>query len=220
MKVSIREQFEQELIHVQQQFMVLCDLSAQALQHAGEAFSKRNTDLALRIIEQDKHINRLEEEINDRVILLITKQQPMAKDLRRLVVLIKAASDMERIGDYAVNIAKQTIRIGNRDFVTSIEPIEQMFALTSTMLRNISDAFIEENIQKATEFADYDDEVDTLYANTLQNYMKVTAVAPESTSQITHLSFICMYLERCADHTTNLAEHLIYLIKGAHLELN
>ena len=77
--------------------------------------------VALNIINTDIHINRLEEDINDRVILLIAKQQPVATDLRRLMVLVKAASDMERVGDYAVNIAKETIRIGKEPFITSTE---------------------------------------------------------------------------------------------------
>ena len=81
--IAIPERFEQDLINVQQQFMELCDLSAQALQNAFEAFTKQDIDLALSIIEDDIHINRLEEEINDKVILLIAKQQPVATDLRR-----------------------------------------------------------------------------------------------------------------------------------------
>ena len=218
--MSIRERFEQELINVQQQFMELCDLSAQALQNAFEAFTKKDIDLALSIIEDDIHINRLEEEISDKVILLIAKQQPVATDLRRLMVLVKAAGDVERIGDYAVNIAKETIRIGQQNYVTSVEPVEQMFSLVSEMLRHISEAFIEENIGKAKENAEADDQIDELYGNTLKNYMQLTAVTPESIAQLTGLSFICMYLERCGDHATNLAEHLIYLVKGQHYELN
>lgn len=218
--MGIRERFEQDLIDVQQQFMRLCDLSAASLQQAFSSFVNQDIDLALSIIKEDVKLNRLEEEISDRVILLIAKQQPVATDLRRLMVLVKAANDVERIGDYAVNIAKETIRIGKQPFVTSIEPIEQMYALTSRMLREISEAFIEENIIKAKENAELDDEVDFLYGSTLQTYLKLTAVTPESIAQLTNLSFICMYLERCGDHATNLAEHLIYLVKGKHYELN
>jgi phosphate transport system protein len=220
MLMGIRERFEQDLVDVQQQFMQLCDLSAEALQQAFSAFVHQDIDLALSIIEADVKLNRLEEEISDRVILLIAKQQPVATDLRRLMILVKAANDVERIGDYAVNIAKETIRIGKQPFVTSIEPIEQIYALTYRMLREISEAFIEENISKAKENAELDDEVDFLYGSTLQTYLRLTAVTPESIAQLTNLSFICMYLERCGDHATNLAEHLIYLVKGKHYELN
>lgn len=215
----IRERFEQDLIAVQQDLMELCDLSIHALQESFKAFLKKDIDLALQVIDTDPKINRLEELINDRVILLIAKQQPVATDLRRLIVIIKAASDMERIGDHAVNIAKESIRIGNAPFVTSVEPIEEMFHKTILMLRQIVDAFIEENTIKAKEIANLDDEVDELTGNTLSNLMKLS-VSNEHVAQVTSLSYVCRCIERAADHATNIAEHLFYLVKGKHYELN
>lgn len=215
----IRERFEQDLIAVQQDLMELCDLSIHALQESFKAFLKKDIDLALQVIDTDPKINRLEELINDRVILLIAKQQPVATDLRRLIVIIKAASDMERIGDHAVNIAKESIRIGKAPFVTSVEPIEEMFHKTILMLRQIVDAFIEENTIKAKEIANLDDEVDELTGNTLNNLMKLS-VSNEQVAQVTSLSYVCRCIERAADHATNIAEHLFYLVKGKHYELN
>lgn len=217
--MMIRERFEQDLIAVQQDLMELCDLSIHALQESFKAFLKKDIDLALQVIDTDPKINRLEELINDRVILLIAKQQPVATDLRRLIVVIKAASDMERIGDHAVNIAKESIRIGNAPFVTSVEPIEEMFHKTILMLRQIVDAFIEENTIKAKEIANLDDEIDELTGNTLSNLMKLS-VSNEHVAQVTSLSYVCRCIERAADHATNIAEHLFYLVKGKHYELN
>ena len=215
----IRERFEHDLIAVQQDLMELCDLSIHSLQESFKAFLKKDIDLALQVIDTDPKINRLEEIINDRVILLIAKQQPVATDLRRLIVVIKAASDMERIGDHAVNIAKESIRIGKEPFVTSVETIEEMFHKTILMLRQIVDAFIEENTIKAKEIANLDDEVDELTGNTLSNLMKLS-VSNEQVSQVTSLSYVCRCIERAADHATNIAEHLFYLVKGKHYELN
>lgn len=215
----IRERFEHDLIAVQQDLMELCDLSIHSLQESFKAFLKKDIDLALQVIDTDPKINRLEEIINDRVILLIAKQQPVATDLRRLIVIIKAASDMERIGDHAVNIAKESIRIGKASFVTSVEPIEEMFHKTILMLRQIVDAFIEENTIKAKEIANLDDEVDELTGNTLSNLMKLS-VSTEQVAQVTSLSYVCRCIERAADHATNIAEHLFYLVKGKHYELN
>ncbi|MFS0875400.1 phosphate signaling complex protein PhoU [Solibacillus isronensis] len=215
----IRERFEHDLIAVQQDLMELCDLSIHLLQESFKAFLKKDIDLALQVIDTDPKINRLEEIINDRVILLIAKQQPVATDLRRLIVVIKAASDMERIGDHAVNIAKESIRIGKTPFVTSVEPIEEMFHKTILMLRQIVDAFIEENTTKAKEIANLDDEVDELTGNTLSNLMKLS-VSTEQVAQVTSLSYVCRCIERAADHATNIAEHLFYLVKGKHYELN
>lgn len=215
----IRERFEHDLIAVQQDLMELCDLSIHSLQESFKAFLKKDIDLALQVIDTDPKINRLEEIINDRVILLIAKQQPVATDLRRLIVVIKAASDMERIGDHAVNIAKESIRIGKEPFVTSVETIEEMFHKTILMLRQIVDAFIEENTIKAKEIANLDDEVDELTGNTLSNLMKLS-VSNEQVAQVTSLSYVCRCIERAADHATNIAEHLFYLVKGKHYELN
>ncbi|WP_339171940.1 phosphate signaling complex protein PhoU [Solibacillus sp. FSL R5-0691] len=215
----IRERFEHDLMTVQQDLMELCDLSIHSLQESFKAFLKKDIDLALQVIDTDPKINRLEEIINDRVILLIAKQQPVATDLRRLIVVIKAASDMERIGDHAVNIAKESIRIGKEPFVTSVEPIEEMFHKTILMLRQIVDAFIEENTTKAKEIANLDDEVDELTGNTLSNLMKLS-VSNEHVAQVTSLSYVCRCIERAADHATNIAEHLFYLVKGKHYELN
>lgn len=219
MRSMIRERFEHDLIAVQQDLMELCDLSIHSLQESFKAFLKKDIDLALQVIDTDPKINRLEEIINDRVILLIAKQQPVATDLRRLIVVIKAASDMERIGDHAVNIAKESIRIGKAPFVTSVEPIEEMFHKTILMLRQIVDAFIEENTIKAKEIANLDDEVDELTGNTLSNLMTLS-VSNEHVAQVTSLSYVCRCIERAADHATNIAEHLFYLVKGKHYELN
>ncbi len=219
MSNMIRERFEHDLISVQQDLMELCDASIGALQLSFESLMKKDVDLALQVIEQDVKINRLEETINDRVILLIAKQQPVATDLRRLIVVIKAAADMERIGDYAVNIAKETIRIGKEPFITSMEPIEEMFHKTISMLRQIVEAFIEENTVKAKAIAQLDDEVDELTGNTISNLMKLS-ISNEHVAQVTNLSFICRCIERSADHATNIAEHLFYLVKGKHYELN
>lgn len=215
----IRERFEHDLIAVQQDLMELCDLSIHSLQQSFQAFLKKDIDLALQVIDNDPKINRLEEILNDRVILLIAKQQPVATDLRRLIVVIKAASDMERIGDHAVNIAKESIRIGKAPFVTSVEPIEEMYHKTILMLRQIVDAFIEENTIKAKEIANLDDEVDELTGNTLSNLMKLS-VSNEQVAQVTSLSYVCRCIERAADHATNIAEHLFFLVKGKHYELN
>jgi phosphate transport system protein len=218
--MMVRERFENDLQDVQEAMLELSTKAIDAFELAFKAFVEKDMDLALEIIEMDKDINRLEEAINDRVILLIAKQQPVATDLRRLIVMIKASADMERVGDYAVNIAKETIRMGKDPFITPIETLEDMHFRTASMLRQIVKAFIEENTAKAKEIADLDDQVDELYGDTVSNLMRLSSVQTENLSQITYLSFIARYIERCADHATNIAEHLFYLVKGHRYELN
>lgn len=215
-----RERFQAEMVSVQQDFLKLCDLSIGRLEEAFTALINKNVEAAEDIVKRDSEINHAEEDINDRVILLLTRQQPVATDLRRLVVLLKAAADMERVGDYAVNIAKETIHIGNDPFVTSIELLEDMCTKSTQMLRQIVQAFVDENTTKAKELAELDDQIDEMYGNMIKHLLRLTSIKPESIAQITYLSFICRYIERCADLATNLAEYLLYLKKGQRFDLN
>jgi len=215
-----RERFDYEIRAIQTELLKISNLSIQALDRSFSAFINKDFEKAKEVIEQDTIINRLEEAINDRVILLMTRQQPVAKDLRRLVVLLKAAADMERVGDYAVNIAKESLRIGNERFITSVELLEDMCIKTIDMLHKVVEAFIDENIGKAKEIAEVDDQIDEMYGHIITHLMRLSAVAPENVSQITYLSFICRYIERCADHATNIAEYLLYLKKGQRFDLN
>ncbi|RUL56977.1 MULTISPECIES: phosphate signaling complex protein PhoU [Lysinibacillus] len=218
--MSVRERYENEINAVQQKLLQLCNRSIETLEASFTALINKDLEKAQEIIDRDVEINKLEEAINDQVIKLLTRQQPVATDLRRLIVLLKAASDMERVGDYAVNIAKECLHIGKERFITSIELLEDMCFKTTMMLRQIVEAFIEENTTKAKEVAELDDQIDEMYGSMIKHLMRLSAVAPESVAQITNLSFICRYVERCADHATNIAEYLLYLKKGQRFELN
>ena len=218
--MPVREKFDEELQKVQELLLELSNTAINTLDKSMDNLLGNDIEGALVVINNDIHINRMEEEINDRVILLIAKQQPVATDLRRLMVLVKIASDMERIGDYAVNIAKETIRIGKDEHIEPIHLLDEMRVKTIAMLKQILDAFIHENMDEARKIAKLDDEVDELYGHAIRTLLNVGVEKPEQLSQVTQLSFVCRYLERSADHATNLAERLLYLLKGKHYELN
>lgn len=218
--MSVRENFDFELKSAQKELVTLSTMAVNALNKSMEALATQDVDAALEVIEDDKDINQMEEFINDRVILLIAKQSPVATDLRRLIVTIKVASDMERVGDYAVNIAKETIRIGNQELLPQIGQIQQMQKLAVAMLRQVIDAFVEEDIIKAKEIAELDDQVDDLYGDVIRKLMRAGGENPDKLGQITQLAFISRYMERSADHATNIAEQLFYLVRGQHYDLN
>lgn len=215
-----REKFNEELKHVQQLLVEMSNTSIQTIDNAMDYLLANDIEGALNIINNDVHINRMEEEINDRVILLIAKQQPVATDLRRLMVLVKIAADMERIGDYAVNIAKETIRIGKDEHIAPIYLLDEMRVKTIAMLKQTLSAFVQEDMEEAKAIAKLDDEVDEMYGHTIKTLLGVGVSDPTQLSQVTQLSFVCRYLERSADHATNMAERLLYLLKGRHYELN
>lgn len=218
--MSVREKFDYELNSAQEQLITLATMAIDALSKSVDALVNQDIDSALEVIEDDLDINRLEEEINDQVILLIAKQSPVATDLRRLIVTIKVASDMERVGDYAVNIAKETIRLGKEELLEPIRQIQQMHELAVAMLRQVIEAFIEEDVVKAKKIAELDDRVDELYGEVIRKLMSSGGEHPEKLSQITQLAFVSRYMERSADHATNIAEQLFYLVKGRHYDLN
>jgi phosphate transport system protein len=218
--MAIREKFDEDLKDLQKKLIEIGNLAVDALDKSLEALETQNVELALEIIEDDTKVNLLEEEINDTVILLIAKQQPVAIDLRRVIVAIKIANDIERIADFAVNIAKSTIRIGKDPLIKPIEHIKRMHDINKEMLKLSLEAYNEEDIAKAKNVAEMDDEVDALYGQIIQDLLLLNQQNPDKIPQITQLLFVSRYLERAADHTTNIAENIFYLVKGKRYDLN
>jgi phosphate transport system protein len=220
MTMSVRGHFDANLKELQTKLMELGNIARASLEKSIKALEEKDVDTALAIIEGDQKADDLEEEINDLAILLIAKQQPVATDLRRVIVAIKIASDLERIADFAVNVAKSTIRIGNEPLIKPIHHIKEMHSITSDMIALTLESFVEEDVVKAKRIAEMDDKVDDLYGETIMELLTLNKEKPEFTAQITQLSFICRYLERAADHTTNIAEGVFYLVKGRRYDLN
>lgn len=216
----VREQFQYDLQSLQQKVIELGELAKQALEIAMEGLRTRDVEKAIEVIDGDYRMDNLEEEINDFALMLITKQQPVASDLRRIFVSIKTATDLERIADHAVNIAKSTIRLGEKEVSVSLQSLESMFKIAIDMLQNVIQAYREENLTHAKKIAEMDDEVDELYGKAIREFISSIPNKPESIGQITQLSFIARYIERVADHGTNIAENVFYLVKGKHYLLN
>ncbi|WP_342525430.1 phosphate signaling complex protein PhoU [Chryseomicrobium sp. FSL W7-1435] len=216
----VREMFDNELKNLHQKLIHMSQLSIERLSESVDALANHDVALASKIKEADAEINKLEEEINDAVILTIARQQPVATDLRRLMVLVKIAGDMERVGDYAVNIAKETERIGSQEHLTQLPKIQEMKDKTVNILRLTLDAFIAEDVEQAQTIAKLDDEIDKMYGELIRDLLGSGVSSPDQLPQITQLAFICRYLERSADHATNMAEQLLYLRKGKHIDLN
>ncbi|EPZ38091.1 MULTISPECIES: phosphate signaling complex protein PhoU [Anoxybacillus] len=218
--MAVREKFDDDLQTLRDQLLQLGSLAEIALTQSFEALKTKNNDLALQVLENDTKIDLLDEEINDFAILLIAKQQPVAIDLRRIIVAIKIATDVERMADFAVNIAKSAIRIGEQPFVISLNKLEKMHDIAVNMLSLTLKAYYEEDVVAAKKVADMDDEVDRLYGETIRELLERTKAHPDAMSQITQLSFTARYIERIADHATNIAENVFYLVKGKHYDLN
>lgn len=221
--MSARERFDDELKKLQNKLADLCNFAQQALAKSINAFANRDLNACIEIIDGDNTADLLYEEINDDSILLIAKQQPVARDLRKIVMTLKMATDFERVADFAVNIAKSTIRLEEKpdeDIQRVISRLIRMYEISNQMLVEGLKAFENEDIQLAKKVAEMDDEVDDLYGVTIKELFKLNQEKPESFDTVTQLLLICRYLERTADHITNVAENVIYLVKGKHFDLN
>jgi len=218
--MTVREKFQYDLKTLRQKLIEIGCLAEIALGKSFHALQTKNIDKALEVIDDDTKIDMLDEEINDFAILLIAKQQPVAIDLRRIIVAIKIATDVERIADFAVNIAKASVRMGNQQFVIPIAKLEKMHKIAVEMLSFGLKAYYEEDIALAKKVADMDDEVDRLYGETIKELLEVAQTNRDTLAQVTQLSFIARYIERIADHATNVSESVFYLVKGRHYDLN
>lgn len=216
----IRENFEKNIAELQAKFVEMVDATAEQIELAFQALNNQDVELALRVIDNDVYIDGLEKEINEMAIWLMAKEQPVARDLRRIVSLIKISAGVERIGDFSVNISKSTIMIGKVPSLLDLSTLELMKNTCVTMLVKAKDSFINEDIALAKEVGDLDDKVDEMKKANYQTLTKYLAEHPDQTEQLVQMLFINRYLERIADHVTNMAESTAYLIKGQIYDFN
>jgi len=216
----IRENFEKKLEELKGKISEMGEMSIVSLEESFDALKAQDVEIALKVMEEDTDIDNLESEINHFAIWLMAKEQPVARDLRVVIGVIKISSEIERVADFAVNIAKATIKIGKTTSLLDITHLEKMKEISVEMLKKAIQSFIEEDIVLAKEISKLEDEVDDYY---LETYKKLTAYLsehPEETNQLVQLLFINRYLERTADHITNMAESTGYLIKGKIYDFN
>ncbi|MER2058415.1 MAG: phosphate signaling complex protein PhoU [Niallia sp.] len=216
----IRENFEKKLEELKGKIREMGEMSIASLEEAFDALKAQDVEIALKVMEEDNDIDNLESEINHFAIWLMAKEQPVARDLRVVIGVIKISSEIERVADFAVNIAKATIKIGKTPSLLSLTQLEKMKEISIDMLKKAIKSFIEEDIVLAKEISKLEDEVDDYY---LETYKKLTAYLSEhseETNQLVQLLFINRYLERTADHITNMAESTGYLIKGKIYDFN
>lgn len=216
----VREKFEQELSELKDKILEMEKLASKAMENAYEALIEQNVDLALKVFEDDKKLDKLEEEIDDLAILMIAKQQPVASDLRHIISAIKISTELERVGDYAKNIAKSAIRLAKEDQKFNHLDVEQMYVTCREMLALFKQAYIEDSINTAKDLAEMDDQVDKRYGQVIASILATSSPDNGNSNQRSQLLFIVRHYERIGDHITNMAEAVIYMIKGRHYHLN
>ncbi len=191
-----------------------------AIKESMLALINQDLEKAKQVIDGDNEIDDLEFEINDKAILLIAREAPVATDLRKINVALRVSSEVERFADIAVNIAKSAIHIGNEQHFKEIIDIPKMMEIALEMVSESITAYYSEDITVARKCAEKDDEVDKMFGTLIQELLSYIPQNPNSTNQIIQLAFVCRFIERIADHSTNIAEDVIYLVTGKRENLN
>ena len=184
-----------------------------------ECMLKQDIEGCKKVIKQDDKIDELREYIRDRSIELLVLKQPMARDLRYIYALGFIALELERIGDYAVNIAEETIKICQDEYIKDLIDIPKMYEECKKMILEVKESLENENEDLAREIALQDDKIDSLYNRVQEDCLRVMNANPQTINQGVNLLFIGRYLERIGDHITNICEMIIFAINGEMTEI-
>ena len=186
------------------------------LASAAEAILSRDSNAAMRAVEEDPKVDALERDVEQFVIRMLALRQPMAGDLRRIVAALKITGDLERIGDYA-NVAKRSIVLGQYALPYSLAGLAHMATLVQEQLKSIIDALGAGDTAKAIEVWRSDRVVDDIYNALFRELITYMMEDPRNITPCTHLLFIAKNLERIGDHTTNIAETVYYAVEGENI---
>lgn len=206
--------FDDELQHIKEKLLKLGSLVEDSIKSSIQSLVERDSELARKIIDRDRMVNALDVEIDEESIRVIALRQPMAGDLRFITTAMKITTDLERMGDLAVNIAERALELNEEPILKPYIDIPRMKDIAQGMTRDALDAFVRKDKKLAMEVILRDDEVDDLKHDVLQELAFLMAQDPSTVSRAMKISFIAQYLERIADHATNIAEMVIYLIEG------
>ncbi|WP_226036907.1 phosphate signaling complex protein PhoU [Aquibacillus saliphilus] len=215
-----REQFQIELDEIKKMVIELAHGAEKLLTEAVNALYNSDIELAKQVIAYDKQLDKKDFEINETAVLLIAKQQPVASDLRRLIVAIRISSDLERMADNAKNIAKSTIHLGEDHGIKIHNELKDMRDVALKMIDLSIKAYENEDITLAKKLAQLDDLVDGMYSKILTELLEETATNPQKIQHIMQMAFSGRYIERFGDHATNIGENIMYLVKGESFDLN
>ena len=217
---SPRQSFDRSLEELQQEILRMGSLVEQAIYNTVHSLAVQNVDLAKNVIEGDRIIDQMELEIEDKCLKLIATQQPMAKDLRKISTGFKIITDLERMADHAKDIAKITKRLAGQPLIKPLVDIPRMAALSQQMVKDGLDAYVRGDVELANTLKSKDDEVDHIYSQIFRELLTYMMEDPRTITQATYLLFVGRYIERIADHATNIAERVIYLVTGERPDLN
>jgi phosphate transport system protein len=206
--------FAEELAELREDLLLMAGRVEEMIRRSGRALVERDADLASKTIDLDQAVNRAEVEIDERCLGILARRQPFASDLRFVTMVMKMVTDLERIADLAVNICERAIDLSRADRIVVHADIPRMTEVVESMVKNAIDGFVDGDSTKAWTVLQRDDEVDELYHRVFEDTLERMRTDPGQVHQLIHVQSVAKWLERMGDHSTNLAELVIFMIDG------
>jgi phosphate transport system protein len=208
------KRYEEELKKLREEILYMGGLVEDQIQKSIKSLVDRDSKLAAVIIERDHEVNRLDVAIDELCIRLLALHQPAGRDLRFITTGLKITTDLERIGDMAVNICERALELNQEPQLKPYIDIPRMAQIAQRMIQQSLDAFVREDTDLALRVCKDDSEVDQLNAQIFREIITFMIENPQTISRATKISSVSKYLERIADHATNIAEMVVYMVKG------
>ncbi len=215
----LRKTFESEIKQVKDDVLMLGSMVEQAVVDAVDSLKKRDIKASEKIFEEDMLINKKRFEIENKLMVLIATQQPMAHDLRLLASCMEIISELERMGDYAKGIANINIRMGDTPLLKPLIDVPRMAQIGADMLHRSLTAFVNEDVEAAKKLPIEDDEVDALYNQIYRELMTFIIADPKTIERANWLLWVAHNLERFADRVTNICERTVFIVTGEMKEI-
>ena len=213
----IIKSYDDELRRLNNTITEMGGLAESQLATAIEAVVERDSDLAASVVEADAKVDQLQHELDNLAVRLLALRQPMARDLREIVAAIKIAADLERICDYAANVAKRAIALNQAPPAQPARGLPRMARVAQLLVKDVIDAYVARDADKAYQVWMRDEELDEMYASLFRELLTYMMEDPRNIGPSTHLLFMAKNIERIGDHATNIAEDLYYLVHGTAL---
>jgi len=213
----IVKSYDEELSRLSNMIVEMGGLAESQLALAIDAVAKRDSVLAAHVVEGDGKVDELQRELDNLAIRLLALRQPMARDLREIFAALKIGADLERICDYAANVAKRSIALSQTPPIQPVHALPRMGTLALALVKDVIDAFVERDADKALEVWRRDEELDEMYSSLFREFLTYMMEDPRNIGACTHLLFMAKNIERIGDHATNIAEDLYYLVHGTPL---
>jgi phosphate transport system protein len=212
--MPIRYEFEKELTKMHNRLLKMGTVIEQSIDDTIKAMKNQDVALAREVIQRDDEIDQMEIAMETECIMLVTRQQPIASDLRLITSVLKIVTDLERIADHCADISEYVIRLSNESYKKPLEHIPLMAKQVKKMVKDTIDSYVEKDIEKARKVIEDDDIVDKYFDDIVKEVQDLMKSDGDFIVQGTYFIFITKYLERMADHATNICEWIEYTITG------